>query len=1123
MNKKFNLRKKRILSFLIFIISFTILGVILVMGANLPTVGGDTDVWGTILNTYLQAEHDANGSHTNIKATGINLTGNLIVNINDFFVNTANGKVGIGTSLPSNLLDVRGVGNFSSTIYINNATDVSTFVSSTAINESYALNVTWDRYVDWLGGNLTYVKLDSINNSYALNITFDQYVDWIGGNTTYVKLETINNSYGRLDSVNVFAEDNTFTKLLDYHNISSIPTCTGTDKLFYDGTDLSCEADDTGAAFPGWDVNLMWKNETGTNTTHIVDRTITTDDLADDSVNSSILDVSDVSDDIAGDIAEGELTDDSVVSDDIKDGTITNINLASTLDVANYTAGDGNITITNHVITLVYTELLPWLQGMFFDEESDLTTLLDDNYQASGAYLTSTQLNASYALNTSLEDNFGTYNYNMSIGYAEFQYNMTTGAEVYAKAYADTEDAKQDECSEITGCVENAISSTQLNASYIIDLDLDTISELNTQITDVTAILYSDTLTDAKWCVATGTAGDIDCNVEPVTDTDTHMGYANLALTNESETFDLNLTVDGFIGIGTSTPSAKLDVEVSSGGAATIGSSGNTATGDYAVAIGQGANATGNDAIAMGKNSIANATYGFSIGYGTVASGTGSLAMGLLTTASGSSSMAMGWNSIADGSYSTAMGRKMTANGDYSFGISLDNPAENYVISDNNVMAIMGGKVGIGTVSPSAKLDVEVSSGGAATIGKSDCTATGDYAVAMGRDTNASGARSTAMGYNTIASGYTSMATGYLTEASGYNSIAMGREMHVDGTYSVGIGLNDPVTFHLISDDNVMAIMGGNVGIGTVSPSAKLDVEVSSGGAATIGSSGNTATGNYAVAMGSGTNASEFTSTAMGWSTIAKGAASTAMGYLTEADGSYSTAMGQSTSASGTASTAMGKDTEATRTASTAMGRNTIASGITSTAMGQEITAQGTNSFGIGLNDPASNYVISDNNVMAIMGGSVGIGTTSPNQTLDVHGEIQGYDFITSSDRELKDNIKELNINDISIGAPKLYEYHIKKPIDIYELQNFTREIEVCETINMTSMEQECHLENETYQENIKIGEGIELQPLQVGLMQDEVPEICRVGGGVSNYCLLSIAYVKIAELEKRILELEKR
>jgi hypothetical protein len=217
-----------------------------------------------------------------------------------------------------------------------------------------------------------------------------------------------------------------------------------------------------------------------------------------------------------------------------------------------------------------------------------------------------------------------------------------------------------------------------------------------------------------------------------------------------------------------------------------------------------------------------------------------------------------------------------------------------------------------------------------------------------------------------------------------------------------------------------MAIMGGNVGIGTTSPGAKLDVEVSSGGAATIGDSLCSATGYYAVAMGSGTTASGWGSTAMGSGTTADGGFSTAMGSGTTASGPWSTAMGSGTTASGPTSTAMGKDTTASEYYSTAMGRDTTASGwvstamgyntnaygeystamgvgtsasgYTSTAMGQGIKVNGDWSFGIGLS--GSSKTITQDHTMAIMGGNVGINTVSPTEKLEVLGTVKATKFI---------------------------------------------------------------------------------------------------------------------------------
>jgi hypothetical protein len=135
----------------------------------------------------------------------------------------------------------------------------------------------------------------------------------------------------------------------------------------------------------------------------------------------------------------------------------------------------------------------------------------------------------------------------------------------------------------------------------------------------------------------------------------------------------------------------------------------------------------------------------------------------------------------------------------------------------------------------------------------------------------------------------------------------------------------------------------------------------------------------------------------MGDHSTASEYASTAMGFKTKASGIYSIAMGRETNASNIASTALGGWTIASGTYSTAMGRDTTASGNFSTAIGRGIIAYGDNSIGIGLDQNYPYWNVSNDNVMSIMGGKVGIGTTSPNSPLEVNGTIHstsgGYKF----------------------------------------------------------------------------------------------------------------------------------
>jgi hypothetical protein len=350
---------------------------------------------------------------------------------------------------------------------------------------------------------------------------------------------------------------------------------------------------------------------------------------------------------------------------------------------------------------------------------------------------------------------------------------------------------------------------------------------------------------------------------------------------------------DGKVGIGTTSPGAMLDVRVTSGGAAAIGHSDNSATGDYA--------------IAMGRNTNAGGDYSTATGFLTTSSGVWSTAMGVFSTASGGGSTAMGMGANASGTASTAMGAQTTAKGSASTAMG------------DVTSAIGKGSTSMGFVT----------------------TAFGDYSLAAGYKTNASGKYSTAFGHESKAIGLHSIAMGFANIAKGQASIALGVGTKASGTMSTAMGISTTAS-------------------GLCSTSMGLETA---------------AFGHYSLATGYKTNASGMFSTTMGYETKAKGTGSIASGYKTEAVGGYSTAMGSSTKTEGTAAIATGFKTKA--------------SGLISTAIGSTITAKGDYSFGIGLRAKAPNWVITQSNTMAIMGGSVGIGTVSPQRDLHIDDTLR--------------------------------------------------------------------------------------------------------------------------------------
>jgi Head domain of trimeric autotransporter adhesin len=168
--------------------------------------------------------------------------------------------------------------------------------------------------------------------------------------------------------------------------------------------------------------------------------------------------------------------------------------------------------------------------------------------------------------------------------------------------------------------------------------------------------------------------------------------------------------------------------------------------------------------------------YSFGSGYNSIATGLGSTAMGYYNSATQEGSTALGYKNSATGPYSTAFGFR------------------NAVIG--------GGAMGSGSYN----------------------TVTGYYA--------------TAIGYNNTASDSYSTAIGYLNKVDGFYATAIGHQLVVKNPYSMVVGmLNDSTIADRIFEigngdinfstrsNAVTVLRNGNTGIGTTTPTTKLDVD----------------------------------------------------------------------------------------------------------------------------------------------------------------------------------------------------------------------------------------------------------------------------------------------------------
>ncbi|MFH0938879.1 MAG: hypothetical protein V1899_06325 [Planctomycetota bacterium] len=475
--------------------------------------------------------------------------------------------------------------------------------------------------------------------------------------------------------------------------------------------------------------------------------------------------------------------------------------------------------------------------------------------------------------------------------------------------------------------------------------------------------------------------------------------------------------------------------------------------GNYSTAFGYSTKASGESSFAAGYSSTASGANSFAAGYAAQGTANTAVGIGFYAQAQASYSVALGGDSCnvtSTGLRSYAMGTSMIVSGANSFGLNLSNTVA-ATLAQSNTMAIMGGNVGIGTVTPVAKLEIAGSADTPQLIIKANTTQSNTNPLLQLRNSagtvlsafHSDGITNTFLGLNTgnantgADNTFIGANAGLLNNAAGNNNTAVGsnalRSTTSGGSNTVmGMSAGRSLTWGASN-----TLMGANAGysIGTGSNNVGIGTGVfgfAAGGSynVAIGRGAMAAnTANYGVAIGDSALAANTTgasNTAVGYraGVVTTGGANIMLGYQAGdnittgerniiigydidaivASGSNQMSIGNlifATGVDGTGTTlstgSIGIGTVSPSHKLTISDSNTTADraglyvaqsgAITGTGYGGYFTKTGSSTTNVGLYVSANDAT--NNYGLIVDSGNVGIGTASPVAKLDVAGNIQ--------------------------------------------------------------------------------------------------------------------------------------